>query len=152
MKEEEMSTRQTLNATEIAFIHQQRAGRLATSDAAGHPTAIPVCYALHADRFFIALDEKPKSVADHQLKRVRNIEDRHEATLLIDQYNDDWSQLGYVLIYAYAELIEPTHELHTSALLQLRSRYTQYRTMALETRPMIMLTPQRISSWGPALA
>jgi PPOX class probable F420-dependent enzyme len=147
-----MSTRRnTFTEGEIAFISLQRAGRLATSDAEGHPTAVPVCYAFDGKHFFIALDEKPKSVEPRQLKRVRNIEARHEASLLIDQYTDDWSQLGYVLIYGLAEILPPEHELHAQALPLLRVRYAQYRTMALETFPVIVITPGRISSWGPAL-
>ena len=42
--------------------------------------------------------------------------------------------------------------LHARALTLLRQRYTQYQTMALETRPVIAITPQSITSWGPALS
>jgi PPOX class probable F420-dependent enzyme len=133
---------------EISFIGRQRVGRLATSDAEGHSTVVPVCYAFDEQYFFIALDEKPKSVDARQLKRVRNIEARHEASLLIDQYSDDWSQLGYVLIYGRAEIIAPGHALHSNALLLLRQRYLQYQAMNLETLPIIVITPERISCWG----
>jgi PPOX class probable F420-dependent enzyme len=136
---------------ERQFINIQRVARLATSDAAGHPTAVPVCYACDGERFFIALDEKPKSVDARKLKRVRNIEARHEASLLIDQYSDDWSQLGYVLIHGHAEIISPDHPLHAHALILVRERYVQYQTMQLETLPVIVITPEQISSWGPAL-
>jgi PPOX class probable F420-dependent enzyme len=135
----------------MQFIHKQRVARLATSDAQGHPTVVPVCYACDGEHFFIALDEKPKSVDAYKLKRVRNIEARHEASLLIDQYSDDWSQLGYVLIYGHAKIILPDHPLHPSALTLVRERYVQYRTMQLETLPVIVITPARVSSWGPAL-
>src|SRR5579859_4140753 len=143
--------RTTLTERERHFINEQRVARLATSDAAGHPTAVPVCYAYDGERFFIALDEKPKSVDARKLKRVRNIEARHEASLLIDQYADDWSQLGYVLIHGRAEIISPAHPLHTIALVLVRERYVQYKTMQLETLPVIVITPEQISSWGPAL-
>ena len=147
-----MTTRRNvLTEAEISFINQQRVGRLATSDAAGHPTAVPVCYAFDGLHFFIALDEKPKSVEPRKLKRVRNIEARHEAALLIDQYADDWSQLGYVLIHGHAELIAPTDERHRPAVALLRERYIQYKSMILEQYPLIMITPQRIASWGSAL-
>ena len=143
--------RRTLTERERQFINKQRVARLATSDASGHPTAVPVCYACDGERFFIALDEKPKSVDAHKLKRVRNIEARHEASLLIDQYADDWSQLGYVLIHGQAEIITSDHPLHARALVLVRERYVQYRTMQLEILPVIVITPERISSWGPAL-
>lgn len=145
------SSRSTLTELEQRFINRQRVARLATSDPAGHPTAVPVCYACDGKHFFIALDEKPKSVDVYRLKRVRNIEARHEASLLIDQYSDDWSQLGYILIYGQAEIIPPEHSLHTHALTLVRQRYPQYRTMALEMLPVIVITPTRVTSWGPAL-
>jgi PPOX class probable F420-dependent enzyme len=144
-------SRTTLTEQEISFIDRQRVARLATADAAGHPTAVPVCYACDGERFFIALDEKPKSVDARKLKRVRNIEARHEASLLIDQYSDDWSQLAYILIYGPAEIIPPGHPLHAHALALVRARYVQYHSMDLEALPVIVLTPERISSWGPAL-
>ena len=144
--------RKILTEREIAFIQRQRVARLATSDASGHPTLVPVCYAFDGARFYTPLDEKPKSIEARKLKRVRNIEARHEASLLIDQYSDDWSRLGYVLIYGRADLLPPGHPLHAAALPLLRARYVQYQAMALETLPIIALTPERVSAWGPALA
>lgn len=144
--------RANLTEREIAFINRQRVARLATSDAAGHPTVVPVCYAFDGEYFFIALDEKPKSVDARRLKRVRNIEARHEASLLIDQYSDDWSQLGYVLIHGRAEVAFPDHALYAHAHVLVRARYIQYQTMALEALPVIVITPERVSAWGPALA
>ena len=136
---------------EVAFIHKLRVGRLATADEHGGPYVVPVCYAFDGIYFYIALDEKPKRVEKTQLRRVRNIEARHEASLLIDQYDDDWSQLGYILIHGKAELISGEQEQHGKALVLLRERYVQYRSMALEEYPVIMITPDKITAWGPAL-
>ena len=146
-----MSTRNTLTTTEISFAHRQRVARLATSDENGSPHLVPVCYAFDGTRFYTPLDEKPKRVAGTQLRRVRNIESRHEASLLIDQYDDDWSHLGYVLIHGRADLLQPGHEIHRHAVALLRERYVQYRTMALEQYPVIAITPDHVTSWGPAV-
>ncbi|EFH86723.1 TIGR03668 family PPOX class F420-dependent oxidoreductase [Ktedonobacter racemifer] len=140
-----------LTETEMTFVRHQRVARLATSDAQGTPHAIPVCYAFDGQRFYTPLDEKPKSVSPTRLQRVRNIQARPEVALLIDQYEDDWSHLGYVQVHCHAELIDPGHEAHAHALKLLRVRYVQYRAMLLEQQPVIMLTPTRISAWGPAL-
>jgi PPOX class probable F420-dependent enzyme len=146
-----MSERTTLTAHEGAFVSTQRVARLATADGTGDPTLVPVCYAFDGTRFYTPLDEKPKRVAGTSLRRVANIQARPEVSLLIDQYDDDWSRLGYLLIHAHALLIAPTHERHAPALALLRERYVQYRTMQLEHAPVIMLTPHHIVSWGPAL-
>ncbi|HEY1353050.1 MAG TPA: TIGR03668 family PPOX class F420-dependent oxidoreductase [Ktedonobacteraceae bacterium] len=146
-----LENRITLSENEIRFIERQRVARLATADADGHPTLVPVCYAFDSTHFYTPLDEKPKSIEASKLKRVRNIEARHEASLLIDQYADDWSHLGYILVHARADLLLPDHSLHATALLLLRARYIQYQQMALEHLPVIVLTPERVRSWGPAL-
>jgi len=142
------SHRSTLTEAEYAFLARQRIARLATADANGHPTAVPVCFACDRERIYIALDEKPKSVSPYQLKRVRNIQARHEASLLLDHYSEDWSQLAYLVISGPAELIEPAHPLHAPALALLRVRYEQYHAMKLEELPMIVITIEKVSSWG----
>jgi PPOX class probable F420-dependent enzyme len=146
-----MATRTTMTAGEVAFVQAQRVARLATADVEGRPHVVPVCYAYDGSRFYTPLDEKPKRVSDRGLRRVRNIEARGDVALLVDHYDDDWSQLGYVLIEGRAILIGPDDPGHPHALTLLRQRYHQYRAMALETRPVIAITPQRITSWGPTL-
>ncbi len=147
-----MANRTTLTQAEIAFVLSQRVAHLATADAEGSPHVIPVCYAFDGQRFYTPLDEKPKRVTGSQLRRVRNIEARHEASLVIDQYDDDWTRLGYVLIHGHADLLAPTEDMHAHALHLLRERYMQYHTMSLERYPVIRITPDRVTSWGPAIA
>ncbi len=102
-----MTVRAHLTEAEEAFVAMQRVARLATSDAEGHPHVVPVCYTWDGARFVTPLDEKPKRVGDHALRRVRNIEARHEAALVIDRYDDDWSRLGYLLARGRADLLPP---------------------------------------------
>ena len=146
-----MAARARLTEAEAAFIARQRVARLATADAGGRPHVVPVCYAWDGARFVMPLDEKPKRVADAALRRVRNIEARHEAALVIDHYEDDWSRLGYVLVEGRADLLAPDAPDHAGLVALLRARYPQYHAMALESRPLLTLSPWRIISWGPAL-
>lgn len=142
----------TLTEAETAFVREQRVARLATADAEGRPHVVPVCYAFDGNRFYTPLDQKPKRVSASRLRRVRNIAVRPQVSLLIDRYDDDWSQLGYVLVQGRAALLGPDDALHATALSLLRQRYPQYREMALETQDCIVITPERVTSWGPALA
>lgn len=146
-----MASRTTLTEAEATFVARQRVARLATADAEGSPHVIPVCYAFDGTHFYTPLDEKPKRVARSQLRRVRNIGARHEASLVIDQYDDDWSRLGYVLVHGQADLLPPGNAAHAQALVLLRERYVQYITMTLEKYPVIVITPDRVTSWGPAI-
>ena len=143
-----VAQRSTLLDSEITFIQSQRVARLATSDEVGHPHVVPVCFAFDGSRFYIALDEKPKRVEPRQLRRVRNIEARHEAMLLFDRYDDDWSFLAFVQVYGHADLLMPGAPGHAEALLLLRERYVQYRSMKLEDNPVIVITPERVVAWG----
>src|SRR6266568_4356506 len=147
-----MVKRTTLTVAETTFVTAQRVARLATADAEGNPHVIPVCYAFDRSRFYTPLDEKPKRVAESKLRRVRNIAARPEVALVIDQYDDDWSRLGYVLVQGRAELLAPEDTTHAHALELLRERYSQYRTMALEKNAVIVITPDHVTSWGPAIA
>jgi PPOX class probable F420-dependent enzyme len=140
-----------LTEAETIFVAEQRVARLATADAEGHPYVVPVCYAWDGVRFVMPLDEKPKRVSDRALRRVRNIEARHEAALVIDRYDDDWSRLGYLLAQGRADLLPPDAADHAHLLTLLRARYPQYQAMALENRPLLIVTPNRITAWGPAI-
>ncbi|MCA9877912.1 MAG: pyridoxamine 5'-phosphate oxidase family protein, partial [Thermomicrobiales bacterium] len=76
--------RRTAAPGDLAFVRDRRVGHLATADAAGTPSVVPVCYALvdvqGATAVAIALDEKPKG-EPHALQRVRNILARPEVSL-----------------------------------------------------------------------
>jgi coenzyme F420-0:L-glutamate ligase/coenzyme F420-1:gamma-L-glutamate ligase len=145
-----MVARTNLTEAETLFIQRQRVARLATADADGRLYVVPVCYAFDGARFYSPLDEKPKRVAATQLKRVRNIEARPDVSLVIDRYEDDWSQLGYVQAAARANLLTPDDVGHTEAVELLRERYPQYRTMALEQSQIIAMAPTAVISWRVA--
>lgn len=146
-----MTKRTTLTETEAIFVLSQRVARLATADADGNPHVIPICYAFDGTRFYTPLDEKPKRVSESKLRRVRNIAARPAVALVIDQYSDDWTQLGYLLVHGHAALISPEDSgIHSQALLLLRERYVQYQSMALEKYPVIAITPIEVISWAYA--
>ncbi len=134
-----------LSQHEAAFVQSQRIAHLATDDGSGQPHVMPVCFAYVGGRFYIAIDEKPKRTV--RLKRVRNIEKNPQAALVFDRYDEDWSRLGWVMVQGYATIIEDGAE-YARALEALRQRYAQYRSMALEGRPLIALAVARVSSWG----
>jgi coenzyme F420-0:L-glutamate ligase/coenzyme F420-1:gamma-L-glutamate ligase len=140
-----------LSEAQAAFVHAQRVARLATADARGRPHVVPVCYAWDEAHFYTPLDEKPKRTDPRRLRRVRNLAANPQASLLVDHYEDDWSRLGYVLAQGTARLAEPGEPEHTTGVRLLRERYPPYQAMALDVLPLIVLTPERISAWGPAV-
>jgi PPOX class probable F420-dependent enzyme len=133
------------------FIRDHRVARLATSDANGQPAVVPICYAFDEEHLYVAIDEKPKSVPDLELKRVRNIRANPRVAVVVDDYSEDWSKLVYVLISGTAEIISPSENAgeHRRAVELLREKYPQYGSMKLEERPIIKITPIRIKRWAP---
>lgn len=133
---------------QIAFIAAARVAHLATVDARGEPHVMPVCYAYDGDRFYIAIDEKPKR-PDRKLRRVRNIEQTGRAALVIDRYVDaDWTRLAWLMARGAVKMLSADDTDHARIVALLRERYPQYRQMTLERAPLIALTPERITSWG----
>jgi PPOX class probable F420-dependent enzyme len=129
------------------FLEQQRVGHLATVSRGGEPHVVPVCYAVADDTIYTPIDEKPKQPG-RTLRRVRNIEETGRAALVVDRYDEDWTQLGWVLLRGRAELLAPGSPEQARAVELLRQRYPQYRAMRLETQSMIALRIERVSVWG----
>ena len=80
------------------MLKDARVARLATLDAKSRPHIVPVCFAYDGKAFYSAVDQKPKRVSPERLVRLQNIRAVSRVALLIDEYNEDWTQLWYVLI------------------------------------------------------
>ncbi len=131
------------------FVANRKVGMLATGDANGQPSAIPVCYDWDGAELWIALDAKPKRFADPlRLQRVRNILARPEVTMVVQDYLDDWSQLAYVLIRGSARIVPPDDPAHAPAVARLRAKYPHYLRMPIATTPAIAIRPSHVVRWG----
>jgi PPOX class probable F420-dependent enzyme len=130
-----------------AFIRAARIAHLATVDGGGQPLVIPICFAFDGKEFFSPIDEKPKRLAPQRLKRLRNIEENSQVSLVMDRWDEDWRKLAYVLITGQARIIL-TGQKHRKAVSLLRRKYRQYHSMAIDQRPMIVVKPLSIKVWG----
>ena len=130
----------------LRLIRSARVAHLATADRAGQPHVVPICFACDGKYFYSPIDEKPKRTAPAKLKRLRNIEENPQVSLVIDHYEEDWSKLAYVLITGNARTMQRGQR-HRRAIELLRKKYPQYRRMAIDTRPMIVLMAKRITVW-----
>ena len=136
-----------LSRRELEFANSQRVGHLATADRQGVPHVVPVCFAIRGASLYIAIDEKPKAGHPRRLKRLRNIAENPAVSVVIDRYDEDWSQLGWVRINGRADILEHGDEV-AQALALLRKRYPQYRTMTLEGLPVIAVRIEKVGGWG----
>ena len=133
---------------EAAFIRQARVGHLATVDEQGQPLNLPFCFAFDGESLYSPIDEKPKDAAPADLKRVRNIRANPRVSVAIHRYDDeDWSRLAHIIIQGTADILV-NGETHRKAVRLLRRKYPQYRTMALDERPIIRIQVVRCIRWG----
>ncbi|TCK22647.1 TIGR03668 family PPOX class F420-dependent oxidoreductase [Pseudonocardia endophytica] len=121
-----------------------RVARLATLRKDGTPRLIPMTFAVVDGVVCSAIDRiKPK--ADSRLARLRDIDRDPRVALVVDRYDDDWSQLWWVRVDATAA--EHTEgDLRERALDALQDKYEPYRA----ERPdgsVLVFTPTAWAGW-----
>ena len=131
----------------LRLIRSARVAHLATADASGMPHVVPICFAFDGNDFYSPIDEKPKRTVAIKLKRLRNIEENPQVSVVIDRYEENWSKLAYVLVFGQARVLVSGAK-HRKAVTLLRRKYPQYRTMRIDRLPMILIRPTRVTSWG----
>lgn len=136
------------------IINKAKVARLATVDIKCTPYLVPVVFVFDNDNdyYFIPINEKTKRSRPENLKRVRNIQENPNVALLIDEYNEDWTKLYFVMIQGKGSilggkkleqnempLLEKAHKL-------LCSKYPQYQKISVGDY-LIMIIPQKVIVW-----
>jgi PPOX class probable F420-dependent enzyme len=116
---------------------------LATAGPDGTPHVVPVVFAVHNDVVYTAVDAKRKSTK--RLRRLTNIEANPRVSILVDHYDNDWTQLWWVRADGVAEIHYRGEAMATGYSL-LRSKYVQYQRVALDG-PVVTIDVQRWASW-----
>ena len=104
-------------------VMEARVGRLATVTPDGAPHLVPCCFVLAGDTIYTAVDAKPKSTL--ALRRIANLRANPHASLLVDEYRDDWTQLWWIRVDGSARVIADGPE-REKALELLGAKYEQY--------------------------
>ena len=131
------------------FIERARVARLATIDTEFKPHLVPVVFVFDGNHFFIPLDEKRKTAKPEKLKRIRNIQDNPNVTLLIDEYSEDWTKLAFVMIQGKASVASKTEGniQVREAYKKLMTKYIQYQKVGVGEM-CIIITPKKVASWS----
>ena len=130
----------------LKSLTEARVGHLASTTRNGKPLVVPICFVYRGTAIYSAIDQKPKRRKPLALRRVLNIVENPNVCLLVDDYDEDWRKLKYVIVQGTATLLNRGRE-HSAALLLLRMKYRQYRYMKLENRPIIKIKPVRTIAW-----
>jgi PPOX class probable F420-dependent enzyme len=129
-----------------ALLETARVARLGTADAGGQPLVLPVCYAFDGRACYSAVDAKPKRHG--RLKRLRNIAENPRVSLAVDEYDEEWTRLRYVVLQGRAQILTAGAEVAHAADL-LVAKYPQYRALPLDrvAGPVIKIVPERVLHW-----
>ncbi len=131
------------------FLEAHRLGHLATTGPDGAPHVMPVCYALDDEALYFVADAKPKRRPARELERLRNVRANPRVALVVDDWDEDWTRLAWVLVRGTASIVGDGAA-HATALALLRARYPQYRAMALDdpdVHPVVRIDPVRVRHW-----
>jgi PPOX class probable F420-dependent enzyme len=130
----------------LGLLREARVARLGTADAAGRPLVVPVCYAFDGTRLYSVIDAKPKRT--RELRRLRNIAENPQASLVVDDYDEDWTRLRWVIAEGRADVLTEGEE-YGRAIDLLLAKYPQYRAMALDRARgvLIRIAPERLLHW-----
>ena len=82
-------------------------------------TSFPSATRWLGEHFYFVIDEKPKRTRTG-LKRLRNIAANPQVALVIDDYDEDWTRLAYLLVQGEAALVADREE-YAGALAALRA-------------------------------
>ncbi len=119
--------------------------RLATAGADGRPHLVPCTFAVDgAGRVAIGIDNKPKS--SRELRRLRNIAENPQVSLLADHYADDWGQLWWARADGVAT-VERAGEEHAAHWALLKAKYPQYAGQVLDGA-VIVVSVESWSGWA----
>jgi PPOX class probable F420-dependent enzyme len=105
------------------LLEQGRVGRLATLDASGRASVVPIVYVLIGDELWSPIDGKPKRGGE--LARMRNIRRDPRVSVLVDHFDEDWQRLWWIQLRGLARV----ERAGPPALAALVAKYPQYRTV-----------------------
>ena len=135
------------------IIDKARVARLATVDTEFKPHLIPVVFVFDNGRYFIPIDEKTKRSRPEKLKRAKNIQQNPNVALLVDEYNEDWTKLFFIMIQGKACIIggKELEQQNDLLLLEkaqklLSDKYLQYQKTGIGEY-VIMIVPQKVITW-----
>jgi PPOX class probable F420-dependent enzyme len=121
-----------------------RVARLATAGADGQPHIVAVTFTVDGDVIYTAVDHKPKTTTN--LRRLRNIAENPQVSLLADYYSDDWTTLWWARADGRAAILTGADEISAPVAL-LAARYPQYQADP-PGGPVIAITATSWTAWS----
>jgi PPOX class probable F420-dependent enzyme len=122
-----------------------RVARLAFVDEDDRPRVLPVTFAVAGELVWSAIDDKPKRTAEPA--RLRYLQRKPQAALLVDVYDDDWSRLAWVQLLGRIDVVPVDSA--PDAVAALTAKYEQYARRT-PPGPLLRMTVERTLQWRAA--
>ena len=131
--------RSRLTRTEHGYLADSRVCRVASLGRDGWVHAAPLSHAYDVRRhtLFVATDPGGRT--------ARNLRARPRATVVCDDYYEDWRRIRGLVAKARAHTLRSGAELELARRL-LKAKFRQYRTYDLDY--VIALRVVQVTSWG----
>jgi PPOX class probable F420-dependent enzyme len=122
-----------------AFIQSAPVCRIATVRPSGEPHVIPVCPVYDGEStVYVDVGEKSATAS--------GVNHSGQVTVLIDEYDDDWSKLKAVQLRCLARAVDGEEK--DRAWSWLREKFPQYSSVNWEPRLTLALEVQDWRQWG----
>ena len=119
-----------------------RVARLATVSGVGSPHIVPITFVLVGSVIISSVDAKPKSTTS--LRRLDNIAANAFVSVLVDEYDDDWTRLWWARADGWARILPAEDVPEFGALV---ARYPQYAENR-PSGPVIVVAVDHWSGWS----
>jgi PPOX class probable F420-dependent enzyme len=131
-------------AEALEFLAESRIAHLATIRPDGRPHIVPITFAVTDETIVTMIDHKPKTTS--RVQRLRNIEANPSASVLVDEWAEDWERLRWVRVDGTAS-IHSEDEVWRRAREVLVAKYIQYSDQPPEGAA-IAISIDGLTSWA----
>jgi PPOX class probable F420-dependent enzyme len=124
------------------LVEWERVARVATCGSAGIPHVVPVCHVLAGGKIYLGSGD--------DARKVKNIRENPNVTVVVDVYSDAWDQLRGVMIQGRATLVErgPRFRRIRDRLYRKYPQYPKEAALSPSDSVVIEVTPTHVFSWG----
>lgn len=125
------------------FLDYMRVGRLGSTDGKSIHL-VPICPVFDGEKIYMATHGKTR--------KVKNLRAHREATLLIDQYSEDWLRHVAVMMAGTVDVLDGGAEFERAKNL-LKAKFSQYNELfPIEAGESVVLRfdPATVVSWDYA--
>ncbi len=128
----------------VRFLNYMRVGHLATMDGKDIHV-VPMCPVFDGEVFYMATHAKTR--------KVQNLRRSKKATLILDQYSEDWMRQGAVMMTGTVEILEKGSVFEQAKAL-LEAKYQQYQKLFPINKGesvILRFQPTKLVTWDYAL-